>query len=97
MKIGMTYEVLGIKGAFFEGTLADTICFVPFTLVQEGRLNEGQYVLQGWASLNIKAQQPRNGIGSHLFPNLNKPFSNAAGCTRMQARMEQLRPQMTAA
>lgn len=92
-KIGMTHEVLGTKGTFYEGTLPGTVCFVPFALVESGRLNEGQYVLQGWASLNIKAQQPRGGIGSHLFPNLGKPYADPEGCALLKQRMEQLRPQ----
>jgi hypothetical protein len=91
------YEVLATKGRFYEGTLAGTICFVPNDLIQGGQLGEGPYVRQGWASLNIKAQQPRNGIGSHLFPDLTKPFEDAEGCARMKERMEQLRPQPVAA
>ena len=88
-----TYHVLGVEGCFYEGRLSGTVCFVPFALVQAGRLNEGLYVVQGWASLNIKAQQPRAGIGSHLFPNLAKPYTDPSGCERIKARMEQLRPQ----
>jgi hypothetical protein len=92
INIGAAYNVLGSRGKFYEGTLAGTICFVPSALLQGGQLNEGQYVLQGWASLNIKAQQPRDGIGSHLFPNLSKPYTDAEGCARMKERMEQFRP-----
>lgn len=97
IKTHAEYEVLATKGRFYEGTLAGTVCFVPSSLIQVARLNEGQYVRQGWASLNIKAQQPRNGVGSHLFPDLTKPFEDAEGCARMKERIEQLRPQPVAA
>jgi hypothetical protein len=93
MKIKKTLKVLGVEGYCYEGELRGTICFVPLTMVRAGRLDDGQYVLQGWASLNIKAQKPRGGIGSHLFPDLSKPYADPVGCERLKARIEQLRPQ----
>jgi hypothetical protein len=73
MKIMKTLSVLGSEGYFYEGEFSGTICFVPASAIQAGRLNEALYVAQGWASLNIKAQKPRGGVGSHLFPDLDKP------------------------
>lgn len=96
MKI-TTSKVLGVEGNFYEGEFSGTICFVSLAVIQGGCLNEGHYVLQGWASLNMKAQQPRGGIGSHLFPNLDKPCTDSAACARIKARIEQLRPQVVAA
>ncbi len=92
-----TFNVLGVEGYFYEGEFSGTICFVPVSVIQAGRLKEGQYVGQGWASLNIKAQQPRGGIGSHLFPDLDKPCTDTAGCERIKTRIEQLRPQPVSA
>ena len=87
------YSILGALGSFFEGTFAGTICFVPRRLIRNGALDDAQYVVEGWASLNIKAQTPRNGIGSHLFPNLDKPCTDVVRCERLKARIEQLRPE----
>jgi len=88
-----TYSVLGEKGCFYEGEFDGTVCFVPLELIQDGQLNRGRYVSRGWASLNIKAQEPEGGVGSHLFPDLEKPYGDPAGCERMKARIEQLRPE----
>jgi hypothetical protein len=86
------FSVLDTSGKFFEGEIPGTVCFVPDSLVTEGRLDQGHYVLQGWASLNIKAQTEHLGIGSHLFPNLCKPFNDKIICDKIKARMTQLRP-----
>ena len=91
MKFQLPANVLGTEGGFYEGTFKGTLCFVPHSLIRNGQLDEGRYVAQGWASLNIKAQQPRGGIGSHLFPNLSKPVSDAERCERLKTRIDELR------
>jgi hypothetical protein len=93
MKNIKTFSVLGSEGYFYEGEFSGTICFVPVSAIQAGRLNEALYVAQGWASLNIKAQKPRGGVGSHLFPDLDKPCTDTARCEHIKSRIEQLRPQ----
>jgi hypothetical protein len=50
------------------------------------------HVLQGWASLNIEAQQLRGGIGSHLFPDLDKRYTDPVGCERLKRRIEESSP-----
>lgn len=65
-------RVFDVPGNLYEGQIPGTACFVPDSLVKRGKLNEGQYVSQGWATLNIKAQPL--GAGSHLFPDLSKPY-----------------------
>ena len=93
MKIMKTLSVLGSEGYFYEGEFSGTICFVPASAIQAGRLNEALYVAQGWASLNIKAQKPRGGVGSHLFPDLDKPCIDTARCEHINSRIEQLQSQ----
>ena len=97
MKIEQTQSVLGQEGYFFEGEIPGSVCFVPVTAIRAGKLDEGRYVQQGWASLNIKAQSPRTGIGSHLFPDMSKPCSDANACSCLKARLEALRPQAISA
>ena len=71
-----SFCVLGVVGRFFEGEIPGTVCFVPNSLASRRKLDECQYLLQGWASLNIKAQPVELRIGSHLFPDLTKPCDN---------------------
>lgn len=85
-----SYSLFGVTGSFFEGQIPDTICFVPDSLVKEGLLDEGLYVVQGWAALNIKAQP--FGIGSHMFPNLMKPIEDEALCAKRCETLIRLRP-----
>lgn len=82
MKIRL-FTLLDTVGAFFEGEIPGTVCFVPNSLVNGGKLDEGQYMLQGWASLNIKAQPRDLRVGSHLFPDLKRPCNNQAVCERI--------------
>ena len=93
MKIQPRHSVLGQEGNFFEGEIPGSVCFVPLTVIKDGKLDEGRYVQQGWASLNIKAQSPRSGVGSHLFPDMQMPCSDADACSRLKIQLEALRPQ----
>lgn len=95
MKIDST--VLDTVGSFFEGQIPRTVCFVPSSLISGGKLDEGQYVLQGWASLNIKAQPRDLRVGSHLFPDLKKPCNNQADCERIGELITMQRPQVETA
>ena len=93
MKNRPSQSVLGQEGCFFEGEIPGSVCFVPLSVIREGKLDEARYVEEGWASLNIKAQSPRAGIGSHLFPDLAQPCLNAHACALHRTRLEALRPQ----
>lgn len=53
--------VLDAAGWFFEGEIPGTVCFVPDHLIQGDKLDEGRYVLQGWAARNLKAQPDDRG------------------------------------
>jgi hypothetical protein len=97
MKTQTKHSVLRQEGYFFEGEIPGSLCFVPLTAIKDGKLDEGRYVQQEWASLNIKAQSPRSGIGSHLFPNMEKPCSDTDACGRLKTRLEALRPQLVPA
>jgi len=92
-----TFSVLNTIGVYFEGEIPGTICFVPTKLLVNNVLNEGMYLNEGWATLNIKAQWPQRGIGSHLFPDISKPFYDEARCRDHGNRIIALRSQTVAA
>jgi hypothetical protein len=96
MKIKM-FTVLEVVGQFYEGDVPGTVCFVPNNLIRGNKLDEGPYVLEGWASLNIKAQPEDMGIGSHLFPDLQKPYANQSVCAKIAERIANQRPQLVKA
>ncbi|HYG35913.1 MAG TPA: hypothetical protein VEC99_14070 [Clostridia bacterium] len=86
-------RILGVEGNFYQGEVPDTICFVPFSLIISGKLDEANYVLLGWASLNLKAQPLERRLGSHLFPDLKKPIVDLSRCEAIREEIERLRPQ----
>jgi hypothetical protein len=96
MKI-MTTSVFGVPGGFYEGEFPGTICFVPAALISAGQLDQPRYVLDGWASLNIKAQPLDRRLGSHLFPDLTKPVADPQRCAETKHELERLRPRAVAA
>ena len=96
MKISIT-SVFGVPGRFYEGEFPGTICFVPLALVASGQLDQPKYVLEGWASLNIKAQPLHRRLGSHLFPDLKKPVADPGRCAETKHELERLRPRAVAA
>jgi hypothetical protein len=91
MKYNKTHNVLGTEGSFYDGEIPGTICFVPAELLQAGLLEKERYVLDGWASLNMKAQKPFVCAVRYLFPDPAHPYFGEPDCDRMQARMEALR------
>jgi hypothetical protein len=96
MKTTVT-SIFGVPGRFFEGEFPDTVCFVPQALVASGHLDQAKYVLEGWASLNIKAQPLNRRLGSHLFPNLKQPVADPRRYTDFKHKLERLRPHAVAA
>jgi len=66
MKIEQTQSVLGQKAISSKGKYPFSL-FVPVTAIRAGKLDEGLYVQQGWASLNIKAQSPRTELAAICF------------------------------
>jgi len=70
-----------MKGRFFEGlahpdvqNINPTYTFIPSDLIKNGLLDETKYVQSHWAAINCAANWEK-GIGSHLFPNLEKPLA----------------------
>ncbi len=67
-----------IAGGVFPGEHINTFCFVPYSVIVDGAIQEGPYVMSGWATRNQRLNMG-HGIGSHMFPREGgKPLSKDA-------------------